>query len=160
MKEYIKKYIHLGYISLKKYNYLKNIPMRKYIHCKNIQRTNIHWRKTKISQIWGKRFKCFHVENCMGPVSKLKPSHRKPKIFTICQKKTLFCVRPDMENVPSKPNAARVNFFDSGNFFVWTYAFFVANGEILFSMLYQAVRGQLILDWVTFPGYVTLPKLM
>ena len=34
----------------------------------------------------------------------------------------------------------------------------------LFSMLYQAVRGNIILGWVTFPGYVpyramvTLPK--
>ena len=30
--------------------------------------------------------------------------------------------------------------------------------KILFSMLYQAVRGKIILDWVTFPGYVTLPS--
>ena len=26
-------------------------------------------------------------------------------------------------------------------------------------MLYQAVRGKIILGWVTFPGYVTLPSL-
>ena len=25
-------------------------------------------------------------------------------------------------------------------------------------MLYQAVRGKIILGWVTFPGYVTLPS--
>ena len=30
--------------------------------------------------------------------------------------------------------------------------------EMLSSMLYQAVRGKIILDWVTFPGYVTLPS--
>ena len=31
--------------------------------------------------------------------------------------------------------------------------------KILSSMLYQAVRGKIILGWVTFPGYVTLPSL-
>ena len=25
-------------------------------------------------------------------------------------------------------------------------------------MLWQAVRGEIILGWVTFPGYVTLPS--
>ena len=30
--------------------------------------------------------------------------------------------------------------------------------KILSSMLYQAVRGKIILGWVTFPGYVTLPS--
>ena len=25
-------------------------------------------------------------------------------------------------------------------------------------MLYQAVRGKIILGWITFPGYVTLPS--
>ena len=31
--------------------------------------------------------------------------------------------------------------------------------KILFSMLYQAVRGKLILDRVTFPGWIRLPSL-
>ena len=31
--------------------------------------------------------------------------------------------------------------------------------KILSSMFYQAVRGKLILGWVTFQGYVTLPSL-
>ena len=52
----------------------------------------------------------------------------------------------DMENVPSKPSAARVIFFDWGKFLVWTYASFVAYGE------------NIILGWVTFLGYVTLPS--
>ena len=30
--------------------------------------------------------------------------------------------------------------------------------KILSSMVYQAVRGKIILGWVTFPGYVTLPS--
>ena len=54
---------------------------------------------------------------------------------------------PDMENVPSKPSAAWVIFFGSGKFLVWTY-----------SMLYQAVGGKIILGWVTFLGYVTIPS--
>ena len=60
-----------------------------------------------------------------------------------------------MENVPSKPSAARVIFFGSGKFLLaWVnYCFF------FFSMLYQAVRGEIILGWVTLPGYVTLPSL-
>ena len=31
--------------------------------------------------------------------------------------------------------------------------------KILSSMLYQAVRGKIILGWVILPGYVTLPIL-
>ena len=31
--------------------------------------------------------------------------------------------------------------------------------KILFSMLDQAVRGKIIVGWVTFPGYVTLTSL-
>ena len=30
--------------------------------------------------------------------------------------------------------------------------------KILSSMPYQALRDEVILDWVTFPGYVTLPS--
>ena len=30
--------------------------------------------------------------------------------------------------------------------------------KIISSMLYQAVRGKIMLGWVTFPGYVTLPS--
>ena len=68
---------------------------------------------------------------------------------------------PDMENVPSKPSAARV--FKKKyqvNFWSEHRRFLSQMVKTLFSMLYQFVRGQLILDWVTFPGYVTLPKLM
>ena len=57
-----------------------------------------------------------------------------------------------MENVPSKPSAARVNFWSEHT------RFFVANGKIFSGMLYRAVRGKIILGWVIFPGYVTLPS--
>ena len=64
-----------------------------------------------------------------------------------------------MEDVPSKPSVARVIFFGSGNFFVLTYTVFMSQmAKILSSMLYQAIRGKIILGWVTFPGYVTLPS--
>ena len=69
-------------------------------------------------------------------------------------------IETDMKNVPSKPSAARLNFIDSGKFWSEHTRFLSQMVNILFSMLYQAVRGQLILGWVTFPGYVTLPKLM
>ena len=61
-----------------------------------------------------------------------------------------------MENVPSKP----VNFWSEDIRFLSRMA------KISSSMLYQAVRGKIILGWVTFPGYVphqamvTLPKMM
>ena len=61
-----------------------------------------------------------------------------------------------MENVPSKPSAARVIFFGSGKFLVLIYAFLSQMAKLLSSMLYQAVRGKIILGWVIFPGYETL----
>ena len=57
-----------------------------------------------------------------------------------------------MENVPSKPIAARVNFWYEHTRLLSRMA------KILSSMLYQAVGGKIILGWVTFLGYVTLPS--
>ena len=37
--------------------------------------------------------------------------------------------------------------------------FLLRMAQILSSMIYQAVRGKIILGWVSFPGYVTLPSL-
>ena len=36
--------------------------------------------------------------------------------------------------------------------------FLLRMANMLPSMLYQAVRGKIILGWVIFPGYVTLPS--
>ena len=47
----------------------------------------------------------------------------------------------DMENVPSKPSAARVIFFGSGKFLVWTYAFFGANGKNIFQYALESCEG-------------------
>ena len=58
-----------------------------------------------------------------------------------------------MENVPSKPIAARVNFWSEHTHFCSSQM-----AKVLSSMLYQAVKGKIILGWVTFPGYVTLPS--
>ena len=63
-----------------------------------------------------------------------------------------------MENVPSKPSAGRVTFFGSGKFLVWTYASFVANGENIIQYALPSCGGKIILGWVTFLGYVTLPS--
>ena len=68
------------------------------------------------------------------------------------------CILTDLENVPSKPSAAWVIIFGSGKFLVSTYPFLSRMAKMLTNMLYQAVRGQLILGWVIFPGYVTLPS--
>ena len=63
-----------------------------------------------------------------------------------------------MENVPSKPSVARVIFFGSGKFWSEHTRFLPRIAKILSSMLDQAMRGKIILGWVTFPGYVTLPS--
>ena len=58
-----------------------------------------------------------------------------------------------MENVPSKPSAARVNFWYEHT------RLLSRNAKILSSMLYQAVgAAKIILSWVTFLGYETLPS--
>ena len=63
-----------------------------------------------------------------------------------------------MQNVLSKPSAARVNFCWLGKFVGLKIRSFLSQmAHILSSLLYQAVRGKVILEWVTFPGYVTLP---
>ena len=59
------------------------------------------------------------------------------------------------ENVPSKPSAARVIFLARVNFWSEHTRFLSRMGKILSSMLFQAVRGKIILGVVTFPGYVT-----
>ena len=65
----------------------------------------------------------------------------------------------DMENVTSKPSAAQVVSFGSCNFFSQKIRIFLLRmAKILSSMLYQDVRGKIILDWVTFLSYVTLPS--
>ena len=71
----------------------------------------------------------------------------------------LLRTQADMENVPSKPSAARVFILYSGKFLVWTYMFLLQMAKILSSVLYQAMRGKIILGWVNFPVYVKLPKL-
>ena len=63
-----------------------------------------------------------------------------------------------MENVPSKPSAARVIFLDWVNFWYEHTRLLLRMAKILTSMLYQAVLGKIILGWVTFLGYVTLPS--
>ena len=63
-----------------------------------------------------------------------------------------------MENVPSKPSAARVICFGSGKFLVWTYASFVTNGENIIQYVLPSCGGKIILGWVIFLGYVTLPS--
>ena len=55
-----------------------------------------------------------------------------------------------MENVPSKPNTAGVNFWLRYNFGQKMRVFFVANGNILSGTLYQALRGKIILGLVTW----------
>ena len=76
-----------------------------------------------------------------------------------------YSIRPNeiktysvMENVPSKPSTARVIFFAWVNFWSEHTRFLSQMENILSSILYQAVRGKIILDWVTFQGYVTLPS--
>ena len=61
-----------------------------------------------------------------------------------------------MENVPSKPSAARVIFLARVNFSYEHTRLLSRMAKIFFSMLYQAVGGKLILGWVTFLGYLTL----
>ena len=56
-----------------------------------------------------------------------------------------------MENVPSKPSAVWVNFWYEHT------RLFSRMAKILSNMLNQAVGGEIILGWVTFLGYVTLP---
>ena len=63
-----------------------------------------------------------------------------------------------MENVPSKPSAARVIFLARVNFWYEHTRLLSRMAKILSSMLYQAVGGKIILGWVTFLGYVTLPS--
>ena len=63
-----------------------------------------------------------------------------------------FTMVTDMQNVPSKPSAARVNFWSEH------MHFFVANCKNIFQ-LYQAVSGNIFLGWVNLTGYVTLPSL-
>ena len=65
-----------------------------------------------------------------------------------------------MENVQSMPSAAGVIFFDSGKFWSEHTRFLSQMGKILSSMLYQAVRGNIIQGWVTFPGYVPYPAMV
>ena len=62
-----------------------------------------------------------------------------------------------MENVSSKPSAAQVIFFAWVIFLSEHTGFLSQMAKILSSMLYQAVRGKIILGRVIFPGYVTLP---
>ena len=50
-----------------------------------------------------------------------------------------------MENLPSKPSAARVVFFGSGKFCYEHMHLLLRMTNILFSMLYQAVGGKIIL---------------
>ena len=54
-------------------------------------------------------------------------------------------IRTDMENLPSKPSPARVVFFGSGKFSYEHTRLFLRMTNILFSMLYQAVGGKIIL---------------
>ena len=60
-----------------------------------------------------------------------------------------------MKNVLSKLSGARVFFFSMGKFLSLHTHFLSRMAKILSSMLYQAVRGRIILDLVTFQGYVT-----
>ena len=62
-----------------------------------------------------------------------------------------------MYKVPSKPSAALVIFFARVNFWYEHMRLLSRMAKILSSMLYQAVGGKLILGWVTFLVYVTLP---
>ena len=63
-----------------------------------------------------------------------------------------------MKNVPGKPSAAQVIFFGSGKFLDEHTRLLLRMAKILSGMLYQAVGGKIILGWVTFLGYVTLPS--
>ena len=63
-----------------------------------------------------------------------------------------------MENVPSKPSAARVIFLVRVNFWYEHMRLLLQMANILSSMLYRAVGGKIILGWITFLGYVTLPS--
>ena len=63
-----------------------------------------------------------------------------------------------MENVLSKPSAAWVIFLAWVNFWYEHTRLLSRMAKILSSMLYQAVGGKIILGWVTFLGYVTLPS--
>ena len=60
-----------------------------------------------------------------------------------------------MENVPTKPSAARVIVLARVNF---CYEHTRQMAKITTSMPYQAVGGKIILGWVTFLSYVTLPS--
>ena len=63
-----------------------------------------------------------------------------------------------MENVPSKPSATREFFLARVNFCYQHTRIVSRMAKILSSMHYQAVGGKIILGWVTFLGYVTLPS--
>ena len=64
----------------------------------------------------------------------------------------------DKGSVPSKQSAARVIFFGRINF--WSkHTLFVANGKTIIQYASpKAVGSKIILGWVIFPGYVTLPR--
>ena len=65
---------------------------------------------------------------------------------------------PDIKNVPTKPGAARVIFLALVNFWYEHTRLLSRMTKILSSVLYQAVGGKIILGWVSFLGYVTLPS--
>ena len=72
---------------------------------------------------------------------------------------SLDYLQPDMDNVTSKPSAARVIFFGSGKFLVWTYAyFFVENGKNIPGYVTLPSHGNFTQTDVVYPAWVWLPK--
>ena len=67
-----------------------------------------------------------------------------------CEQQSNGC--SDMENVPSKPSAARVIFLARVNFWYEQTRLLSRMAKTLSSMLYQAVGGKIILGKVTQAG--------
>ena len=79
-------------------------------------------------------------------------------MFVVLYYMMQFETIPDMKNVPSKPSAAWVIFLDRVIFWYEHKRLLSRMATILSRMLYQAVGGKIILGWVTFLSYVTLPS--
>ena len=92
------------------------------------------------------------------PPPKLPPPRPVPPLPQIPTPPIPPTTDPDMENVPSMPSAARVFFLARLNLWSEHTHFLSRMAKILSNMLYQAVRGKMILGWSSFPGYVTLPS--
>ena len=135
--------------------------------CQKVERKLPESHETVMRRSWDSLEKVYYSTSVAGfaDISVLVCSVRWSVSQSVSQSPFNRCgnmtrQRPDMENVPSKPSAAQAFFFSLGKFLVLTYAvfFLLRIAKIFSSMLYQAVGVEIILGWVIFPGYVTLPS--